>query len=300
MVSCRIPVEKNTSMRSHLRGVLIMLAAVATFALMDTGLKLLAAHYPATQVAALRGLASWPFVVIWVLLAGGPGQLLRVRWGLHLLRGVLAVAMLAAFAYALKSMPLAEAYALFFIAPLLVTALAVPLLGEHVGWRRWTAIGVGLAGVLVILRPTGHGMLSLAGVAMLVSALCYAISAISVRLLGRTDTTQAMVFWMLTMLSVFATLAAWPEWVPLRSADFWLLAGVGLSGAVGQYCVTEAFRDTPASIIAPLEYTALIWALALDWLLWRTFPDAVTLLGAGIIVASGLYLIRRERHRAAG
>lgn len=281
-------------MTAHLRGVLCMLAAVATFALMDTGLKLLAANYPATQVAALRGLASWPFIVIWVLLDGGPGQLVRVRWGLHLLRGALAVAMLAGFAYALKRMPLAEAYALFFVAPLFVTALAVPLLGEHVGWRRWTAIGVGLVGTLVILRPSGQGMLTLSGLAVLGSALAYAISAISVRLLGRTDTTQAMVFWMLTMLAVFATALAWPEWRSVRGEDAWLLFGVGISGAIGQYCVTEAFRWTPAAVVAPLEYTALIWALIIDWALWRTFPDAVTLVGAGIIVASGLYLIRRQ------
>ncbi|MBN8740071.1 MAG: hypothetical protein BGP24_20960 [Lysobacterales bacterium 69-70] len=272
-----------------------MLVAVAMFAFMDTGMKLLAAHYPATQVAALRGLASWPFVVVWVLLSGGPGQLLRVRWPLHLLRGVLAVVMLAAFAYALKRLPLAEAYALFFVAPLLVTALAVPLLGERVGWRRWGAIGVGLLGTLVILRPSGQGMLSLSGLAVLVSALAYAIGAVSVRLLGRTDTTQAMVFWMLSLLAVFATVVAWPEWRALRDEDFWLLAGIGATGAAGQYCVTEAFRRTPASLVAPLEYTALVWALGLDWLLWRTFPDAVTFVGAGIIVASGLYLIRGER-----
>lgn len=281
-------------MTSYLRGILCMLAAVAMFALMDTGMKLLAAHYPATQVAALRGLASWPFVVVWVLLAGGPRQLIRVRWPLHLLRGVLAVAMLAAFAFALRQLPLAEAYALFFVAPLLITALAVPLLGEHVGWRRWCAIGVGLFGTVVILRPTGQGMLSLSGLAVLGAALAYAISAVSVRLLGKTDTTQAMVFWMLTLLSVFATVLAWPEWRSVRGTDFWLLSGVGASGAIGQYAITAAFRDTPASVVAPLEYTALIWALGLDWLLWRTFPDAITLLGAGIIVASGLYLVRRE------
>lgn len=281
-------------MTAHLRGVLCMLAAVATFALMDTGMKLLAAHYPPTQVAALRGLASWPFIMVWVLVAGGPGQLLRVRWSLHLLRGALAVAMLASFAYALRRLPLAEAYALFFVAPLLVTALAVPFLGERVGWRRWSAIGVGLVGTLVMLRPTGQGMLSLSGLAMLASALAYAISAISVRLLGKTDTTQAMVFWMLTMLAVFATLLAWPEWRSVRGEDAWLLAGIGLSGAIGQYCVTEAFRNTQAAIVAPLEYTALVWALVIDWTLWRTFPDTVTFVGAGIIVASGLYLMRRE------
>ncbi|MBL8299011.1 MAG: DMT family transporter [Rhodanobacteraceae bacterium] len=270
-----------------------MLVAVAVFALMDTGMKLLAARYPATQVAALRGLASWPFVLVWALLAGGPGQLVRVRWSLHLLRGVLAVAMLALFAYALKRLPLAEAYALFFVAPLLVTALAVPLLGERVSWQSWSAIGVGLVGTLVILRPTGQGLVSLSGLAMLGAALAYAISAISVRLLGKTDTTQAMVFWMLTLLALVATLLAWPDWRSVESEDAWLLAGVGLSGAIGQYAVTEAFRSSPAAVVAPLEYTALIWALLIDWTLWRTFPDMATLAGAGIIVASGLYLIAR-------
>lgn len=275
-----------------------MLAAVGTFSFMDMGMKLLSPHYPAMQVAALRGLASWPFVMLWVLLAGGPAQLLRVRWSLHLLRGALAVGMLVTFAYALRSLPLAEAYALFFVAPLMITALAVPLLGEHVSWRCWCAIAVGLAGVVVVLRPSGAGMLSLSGLAMLGAALCYAVSAISVRLLGRTDTTQAMVFWMLTLLSVFATALAWPEWRAVRSEHFLLLAGIGVSGAIGQYCVTEAFRDTPASVVAPLEYTALVWALALDWLLLHTFPAPVTLLGAGVIVASGLYLIRSEGRTA--
>ncbi|MCQ4167510.1 DMT family transporter [Tahibacter harae] len=281
-------------MISYRRGALFMLAAVGTFSFMDMGMKLLSPHYPAMQVAALRGLASWPFVMLWVLLAGGPGQLLRVRWSLHLLRGALAVGMLVTFAYALRSLPLAEAYALFFVAPLMITALAVPLLGERVGWRRWCAIAVGLAGVVVVLRPSGAGMLSLSGLAMLAAALCYAASAISVRLLGRTDTTQAMVFWMLTLLSIFAVALAWPEWRAVRSEHFLLLAGIGVSGAIGQYCVTEAFRDTPASVVAPLEYTALVWALALDWLLLHTFPAPLTLLGAGIIVASGLYLIRSE------
>lgn len=281
-------------MTSYRRGALFMLAAVGTFSFMDMGMKLLSPHYPAAQVAALRGLASWPFVMLWVLLAGGAGQLLRVRWSLHLLRGALAVGMLVTFAYALRSLPLAEAYALFFVAPLMITALAVPLLGERVGWRRWCAIVVGLSGVVVVLRPSGAGMLSLSGLAMLGAALCYAVSAISVRLLGRTDTTQAMVFWMLTLLSIFATALAWTEWRAVRSEHFLLLAGIGVSGAIGQYCVTEAFRDTPASVVAPLEYTALVWALVLDWLLLHTFPAPPTLLGAGIIVLSGLYLIRSE------
>lgn len=279
----------------RLRGIASMVGAVALFALMDSGLKLLSPHYPPMQVAALRGLASLPLVFVWALADGGFAQLVRVRWALHLLRGVLAVVMLAAFAYALRLMPLAEAYAIFFVAPLLITAIAALFLREEVGWRRWTAIGVGMCGVLIVLKPSGAGMLTLGGAAMLVAALGYSVSAIAVRVLGRTDSTQSMVFWMLAMLSLFATIAAWNDWKAIRPEDWWVLAGIGVTGAVGQFLVTYAFSASPASIVAPFEYTALAWAMALDWVLWKTLPDARMLAGAAVIVLAGLYLLRRER-----
>ena len=278
----------------RLRGIASMVGAVALFALMDSGLKLLSPHYPPMQVAALRGLASLPLVFVWALADGGFAQLVRVRWALHLLRGVLAVVMLAAFAYALRLMPLAEAYAIFFVAPLLITAIAALFLREEVGWRRWTAIGVGMCGVLIVLKPSGAGMLTLGGAAMLVAALGYSVSAIAVRVLGRTDSTQSMVFWMLAMLSLFATIAAWNDWKAIRPEDWWVLAGIGVTGAVGQFLVTYAFSASPASIVAPFEYTALAWAMALDWVLWKTLPDARMLAGAAVIVLAGLYLLRRE------
>lgn len=283
---------------SHLRGILSMLLAVASFSIMDASMKTLAPHYPPLQVAALRGLASLPLVLIWVLVDGGPVQLLRVRWPLHLLRGVLAVVMLVAFVYALKRLPLAEAYSLFFVAPLLITALAVPILGETVGWRRWLAIVFGLCGTIVVLRPTAQGMLSLGGLAVIVSATGYALSAIAVRVLGRTDSTQSMVFWMLAMLSAFALALSWRDWVSLDAAHWKPIAMLGVSGAIGQFGITEAFRRAPASVVAPLEYTALLWGLALDWLVWNTLPDRWMLAGAAIIVACGLYLLRREHVHA--
>jgi drug/metabolite transporter (DMT)-like permease len=272
-----------------------MLIAVASFSLMDAGLKMLSGHYPPMQVAALRGLSSLPLVFVWVVWTTGLGPLFRVRWGLHVLRGLMSVVMLAAFAYALRELPMAEAYSIFFIAPLLITALAVPLLGEHVGWRRWIAIGVGLAGVLIILRPSGEHMLSWGGLAVVLSAIGYAVSSIIVRVLARTDSTQSMVFWMLMMLSAFATIAAWSDWQPLRAQDAWILALLATSGAVGQYAVTEAFSRTAASVIAPFEYTALAWGMLLDWMIWQTYPDRVMLMGASVIVGSGLYLLHRER-----
>jgi drug/metabolite transporter (DMT)-like permease len=279
----------------NLRGMLSMLLAVATFSLMDACLKVLAPHYAPMQVAALRGMSSWPLVAVWVLFDGGPRQLLRVRWPLHLLRGVLSIVMLASFAYALRTLPLAETYTLFFIAPLLITALAAVVLHERVDWRGWTAIIAGFGGTLIVLRPTGAGMLTLAGVAVLISATGYAISAIAVRVLGRSDSTQAMVFWMLTMTSVFAFALAWREWTPIQHPHWRVLVGLGVFGALGQYAITDAFQRAAASRIAPLEYTALVWGIALDYTLWHTLPDAVTLTGAAVIIAAGLYLIRRER-----
>jgi hypothetical protein len=182
----------------HLRGVLSILIAVAAFCFMDSSMKLLAPHYLPMQVAALRGITSLPLVLVWALVDGGPSQLIRVRWPLHLVRGVLSVIMLVAFVYGINRLPLAEAYSLFFVAPLLITALAGPILRESIGWRRWAAIAVGLCGTIIVLRPSGAGMLSLGGLAIIVSAMGYALSAITVRVLGRTDSTQSMVVWMLS------------------------------------------------------------------------------------------------------
>ncbi len=281
---------------SHLPAIGLMLLAVALFALMDAGLKLLSPHYPPLQVAALRGLSSLPLVLVWVSWTATPGTLWRVHWPLHLLRGALGIGMMFGFVYGLRSMPLSTAYAITFVAPMLVTAMAGPLLGERAGPRRWLAITVGLIGVLVILRPTGQGMATLGGLAILLAAICYAASAITVRLLAQRDSTQAMVLWFIVLLSVGAGLLAAPNWQPLQSSHLWIIAGVGLFGSLAQVALTEAFRRGEASLIAPFEYSALIWGVGLDLALWQVLPDGVTWIGAGIVVASGLYLLRREEH----
>jgi len=282
----------------NLRGMLSILLAVAAFSLMDACLKTLAPYYPPMQIAALRGLSSLPLVTLWVLFDGGVRQLLHVRWPLHLLRGVLSIIMLSSFAYALRSLPLAETYSLFFIAPLLITAMAALVLREQVGWRGWAAIVLGFCGTLIVLRPTGAGVLTLAGFAVLVSATGYAISAIAVRVIGRSDSTQSMVFWMLAMTSVFALALAWHNWAPIRPGHWPVLAGLAVSGALGQFAITDAFKRAPASRIAPLEYTALVWGIILDRIFWNMLPDAVTLSGAAVIIVSGLYLLRLERVHA--
>ena len=165
----------NPPPRDNQRAILTMLVGVGFFSLMDAGLKLLSARYPPFEVAALRSAASLPLVLTWAFATVGWKSLLRVRWSLHLLRAAIGVSMMSAFIYALQKMPLSSAYAIFFVAPLLITVLSVPFLGEQVGPRRWAAIAIGFVGVLVALRPNGEGMVGAAGLAALFAALGYAV-----------------------------------------------------------------------------------------------------------------------------
>ena len=272
-----------------------MLVAVGALSLMDAGIKILTPHYSPFQIAAIRGLSALPFIIVWVGLRGGYSQLLRVRFGLHVVRAVLGTVMLATFAFALRRLPLAEAYSIFFVAPLLITALAVVILKEQVDWTRWLAIAVGFLGVIIVLRPTGSHTLTIPGLAVLACALGYALSAIIIRVLGRTDSTESMMFWLMALVGIGGTLIALPNWRPIQSAHWPVIAGIAVTGSLGQLTLTHAFKIGEASFIAPFEYTALAWGVSLDWFIWKTVPAPVTILGAFVIIASGLYLVRRER-----
>ncbi|GGY03832.1 membrane protein [Pseudoduganella dura] len=280
--------------KENLHSIYAMIAAVAMFSIMDTAMKLLAARYPAMQVTVLRAFSSMPLVCSYIAWRGGFRGMLDVNWPLQLLRGALGIAMLTMFAYGLKSLPLSEAYAVFFIAPALIAALSVFILKERVDGMQWLAIGVALAGVLVVLRPEGTSFISLAGLAVLGAATCYAVSAIASRILSRTDSNQQIMFWLLVMIGGGALPLAWPGWVALRWDDWPVIATLALSGFFGQLAITKAFSIGKASIVAPFEYTALAWSVAIDWALWNTLPDRWTLSGAAIIIGSGIYLVRRE------
>jgi len=287
--------EPNLRRHDNLKGVTAMIIAVGALSLMDAFLKVLSPHYSAFQVASMRGLSALPFIIVWVGMRGGYRQLLRVRFGLHVVRAILGIMMLASFAFALRSLPLAEAYSIFFVAPLLITVLAVLILKEKVDERRWIAVAVGFVGVLIVLRPTGGGALTIPGLAVLVTAVGYALSAITIRVLGRTDSTPSMMFWLMLLVGVGAGGLALPGWRPIQPGDWPVIAGMAIIGSLGQLAITEAFRVGEASFIAPFEYTALAWGVGLDWFVWRTTPTAITLAGASVIIASGVYLVRRER-----
>lgn len=284
---------------SNLRGIFAMVIAVGLFSMMDMSMKLLAAHYPAMEVAALRGMSSLPLVVLYVIWRRRVPSLFQVRWGLHVFRAVLGIGTLALFAFGLKTLPLTEAYTLFFIAPLLITVLSVWLLKEKVNTARWIAIAIGFAGVLVVLRPTGAGIVSTGGFAILGAAVGYAITAITVRAMALSDSAESMIFWLTFMVAIGAGLLAAPDWVAVRTEDRTVIAVLAVTGFLAQICITEAFRQGEASAIAPYEYTALAWGLGLDYVFLKSFPDAWTLGGAAIIVATGIYLARREKSPAS-
>jgi drug/metabolite transporter (DMT)-like permease len=285
---------RPAELSGNLRSIRAMLAAVLMFSVMDTIMKLLAAQYPAMQVAALRSLASLPLVCLYVAWRGGFATILRVRWPLHLLRAVIGIAMLSLFAYGVRGLSLAEAYSIFFIGPILITALSVFVLKDRVNGARWLAIAVGMAGVLVVLRPSGEGFFTMGGLAILAAAVFYAVSAVSGRVLARSDSGEQMVFWLMLMMAVGATALAGPGWVAVEARHLPLLAGLAVSGFLAQLALTEAFSHGEASVVAPFEYTALACGIAIDWLFWQTLPDQYTLIGAAIIIGSGLYLIRHE------
>ena len=170
---------------SNLRSIVAMLIAVGFFALMDAVLKTLSARYPALQIAALRGLTALPLVLIYIAWRGAWHTMRRVRWPLHLLRGALGIVMLTLFTVGVRELPLSAAYTLFFIAPLLITALSVPVLKERVPAAHWWAIAAGFVGVLIALRPSGQdlqaGLATTGGLAVLGAALCYAVAAVAGR-----------------------------------------------------------------------------------------------------------------------
>ncbi len=286
-----------TERAARLRGVTLMIAAVGIFGVMDALMKFLAASYPPMQIACLRGASSLPFVLATCFATGRLGELRPRRLHLHALRAVVSIAMLWCFVWALSRSSLANTYAITLSAPLLVVPCAALLLGEHADRHVWAAILVGLAGVLVALNPTAAGFISLAGIAALGSALCWAIVVVMVRLRAATEKTPSMVFWFLLLLALGAGALAAPGWIPIVRADWPWIALLGLAGWAAQHLVTEAFRLAPAATVAPYEYLSIVWGACIDWVVWRVVPGGRVVAGAAIVIAAGLYLLHRHRRQ---
>jgi len=281
-----------------------MLMAVLAFALystMDMMVKLLTGHLRVTQILFSAGVVGLLPILVMVRRRGGWSQLRtqRLRW--HLARGSIGVLGAACSFYAYSRLPLADAYAIAFSAPLFITMLSVPLLGEHVGWRRWSAVGIGFLGVVIMLRP-GAGIFGLGSVAALGGAVGHAGSVLLVRHLRRTETLAAQMFYP-TCVTIVATGLTLPwAWTPPSPGEWLLLLAIGACSGVAGICLVTAYRGASATIVAPFQYTQMLWGMAYGFLLWRQTPDTQMLLGAMIVVCTGLYILHREtvRHTEIG
>jgi drug/metabolite transporter (DMT)-like permease len=297
-----LPIRNLTArepQRERLRGIASMIAAVFVFSIMDSLMKRLSAHYGPLQISCLRSISSWLFLLPPIAWHGTWATLRPSNPRLHLFRAVLGVGMLGSFVFAVHRLSLAQTYSLFLAAPLLMTALSVPIHGEKVTGRRWMAIVVGLGGVLVILQPWGNGGFSvIAASAAALATVCYSLSALTVRTMGRNHSSLSMVFWYLLLVGIATGLLAIGDWRPVLGSDWVWLIGIGVTGALGQMWLTDAFRRAPPSVVGPFEYTALLWAFAIDWIFWSAAPSLSLVAGACIVIASGIVVIVDERRLA--
>jgi len=281
-----------------LRGILLMCAGVSMFPFMNVAVKLLAPNYPAAQITWAR-FTGHLMVMLVVFLPQYRWALFRTRRPLvQLGRSALMLVSNLVFVMAIGAVPLATASAIGFTSPLLVTALSVPLLQEQVGWRRWSAVVVGFAGALMVIRP-GSGFRDPAVLLILFSSFAYALYQIATRLV-RTDTAATGIIFAALLGSLGMSLAMPFIFVMPRSLlDMVLFVTLGLLGGAGHYMVIRAFQLGPAAVIAPLGYVELIGSVVLGYLLFGNFPDVWTWLGSGVIIASGIYIAMRERLRRA-
>lgn len=278
------------------RGVGFAVLSFALFSVADAAVKWLVTRYPVTEVTFLVAVFALA-PVAWLMARGGGWAALRPRRPLWVaVRALLLAADTLLVYYAFSRLPLAEAYVLVFAAPMLVTALSVPLLGEAVGWRRWSAVAVGFAGVLVVLQP-GFAALDPGHLAALAAAVLFALSLIVLRRFGGGESSAAMLVAILLATMAISGPAVPAVFVPPGAGDLAVLALAGLLGGLGHLALIEAFRTAPAAAVSPFHYTQILWGIAFGLVLFGDVPGPAVLLGAGIIIASGLFILWRERRR---
>lgn len=278
------------------QGVVLMCIGVALLSFNDAFAKTLTANYAPLQILFLRNLIALPFAVLIALRMGGTSALFSSRPKAHLLRGAMWILATVMFFTSFRYLPLAEATALLFVAPLFITALSALLFGEAVGKFRWTAILAGFAGVLIVVRP-GGATFEAVSLLPIGAALLYAFMMLSARWLEARESVWTVLLYLTGTGALMSGLIVFLVWKPVRIEDLWLFMAIAFFGTAGMTMMTQAFRSAPASVVAPLEYSALLWATGLGWLIWDEVPDQLTFLGAAIVIASGMVIIWRERRR---
>jgi drug/metabolite transporter (DMT)-like permease len=301
----------------RIKGILCLCAGIAVFSIQDVVIKLVSGEYPVHEALIIRSLTALPLLLLLVAFDGGLVTLNSRRPWLLIGRGALNFTAYTAYYLGLAALPIATCVALFFTAPLFITLLSVAALGERVGPRRWTAVVVGFLGVVVMVRP-GSDIFEWASLLPVAAALAYGSSQIIARRVGGTERAGTMTFYSNAMFLVGGSIMALilgpgnfaseehkslafllRGWSVPTPTDFLLLVSCGVVAAAGLALLTQAYRVAQANVVAPFEYTALVWGVLYGWLVWNELPEPWTWAGIAIIVAAGIYVLYRERTVAA-
>lgn len=281
--------------RQRLTGIALMCGAVALFACLDTTAKYLNPHMSSLQIAWARYSSAFVLTLIVSNPLTHPALLRSKRLKLQITRSLLLVASTALNFIALRWLQLDEALSIIFTFPFIVAIVSGPMLGEWIGWRRWSAICVGFGGVLLITRP-GFGGMHPAALITLVGTICYGFYAVITRIVSRVDSNQTSLFYAnfigaLVMLPVIPFVWTTPESWPIAL----MMLGTGVLGSAGHFLLISGHRLAPAAVLSPFVYTQLIWVVILGYWVFDHVPNRWTLAGAAIVIGSGLYLLYRER-----
>ncbi len=280
------------------RGIAYMIVGSLLLTMNDAMVKWASSEFQLGQILASRGLAALIIIAL-VLCWRKEFHIFRVKYpGVQLIRAALMIASTFLFVSGLRLMPLAENVAVAFVGPVFVTALAPLMLAEQVGWRRWTAVLVGFAGVLVMLRP-GAGGLNWAALLPAGAALCGAFRDLLTRRISHTEASGTTLFYSTLGVTLAGAVMAPFAWQPPGMGDLGLLAMAGVLLCIAHFLHIETFRFAEAALVTPFRYSSLLWAGAIGFLIWGDTPDLWTVLGAALLIASGLYIFHREDRKSA-
>jgi len=282
------------------RGALLMLAATALFTMMGAVVKLVGSRIPFFEIMFFRSMLALPVVFLIVARMGGGVNLVTQRFPQHVLRAMTGTAAMSCSFFALTVLPLAEQTALTFTTPLFVALLAIPLLGEKVGIHRFSAVGLGFVGILVIalgkgafMGPTDPWIIFGMAVAVL-HGVFSAATTLLVRSLSATESSTTIVLWQSLLMIAFTALTLPFVWVTPTGYELLLLVVIGVVGGVAQVMLTEAYASAQVSSLGAYSYTGILWAVLLGWIFFGEQPGIATFIGSGLIVLAALYIMRRE------
>jgi drug/metabolite transporter (DMT)-like permease len=283
----------NSGSNSTARGLGFAFLAFGLFATHDAIIKALGSDYSIFQIIFFAMLFAFVPMAILMLADQSTGNFRPRHPWLVLTRSVLSLTAMTAAFYAFVTLPLAEVYALLFATPLLITALSVPLLGETVRAQRWAAVIVGLIGVIIVLRP-GASSFSLGHLSALCASFAAAMAAIIMRRIGGEERSAVLILYpMLSSILVMGAILP-AVYTPVEMSSLGLMAGVGLLSVAAQLCSITAFRYAPAAVVAPTQYSQILWATGYGVVFFAERPDTMVALGAGIVIASGIFIVWRE------